>query len=63
MKNQFKCKVTEDRSVGDIPQRHEVGICLNGFQWTYFPDMTLEQLAALRDTIDNYLSIEKSKES
>lgn len=26
MKNQFKCKVTEDRSVGDIPQRHEVGI-------------------------------------
>lgn len=57
MKNQFKCKVTEDRSVGDIPRRHEVGICLNGFQWTYFPNMTLEQLAALRDTIDNYLSI------
>lgn len=56
MKNQFKCKVTEDRSVGDIPRRHEV-------QWTYFPDMTLEQLAALSDTIDNYLSIEKSKES
>ena len=26
MKNQFKCKVTEDRSVGDIPRRHEVGI-------------------------------------
>lgn len=28
MKNQFKCKVTEDRSVGDIPRRHEVGIFL-----------------------------------
>lgn len=61
-RNKFKCCVGVDIHA-DRPHNVELSISVHAFKWVALPNMSIEELAIIRNEIDNYLQTIKTEKS
>lgn len=62
IREKFEVEITRDSFSLNDPSKVSITISTNGYQSTSSPDITLEELVKVRDTINNFILDELQEE-